>query len=118
MRFENKIVVITGGAGGVGQALVRLFAAEGARLMISDINAEGCQAMVDEARALGAEAECLAGNLREKEYCEAIIVRAVEAGRPHQPERGQWSYSPPLKAGANPDSAPRQNPDSLGSEGR
>lgn len=78
MRFENRIVVITGGAGGVGQALVRLFAAEGARLMISDINAEGCQAMVDEARALGAEAECLAGNLREKEYCEAIIVRAVE----------------------------------------
>ncbi|WP_285644677.1 SDR family NAD(P)-dependent oxidoreductase [Pseudomonas sp. NBRC 100443] len=78
MRFENRIVVITGGAGGVGQALVRLFAAEGARLMISDINAEDCQAMVDEARALGAEAECLAGNLREKEYCEAIIARAVE----------------------------------------
>lgn len=78
MRFENRIVVITGGAGGVGQALVRLFAAEGARLMISDINAEGCQAMVDEARALGAEAECLDGNLREKEYCEAIIARAVE----------------------------------------
>ncbi|WP_444439249.1 SDR family NAD(P)-dependent oxidoreductase [Pseudomonas sp. A6] len=78
MRFENRIVVITGGAGGVGQALVRLFAAEGARLMISDINAEGCQAMVDEARALGAEAECLVGNLREKAYCEAIIARAVE----------------------------------------
>ncbi|MFC5696013.1 SDR family NAD(P)-dependent oxidoreductase [Pseudomonas sp. GCM10022186] len=78
MRFENRIVVITGGAGGVGQALVRLFAAEGARLMISDINADGCQAMVDQARVLGAEADCLAGNLREKEYCEAVIARAVE----------------------------------------
>ncbi|MDH4557733.1 SDR family oxidoreductase [Pseudomonas sp. BN417] len=78
MRFENKIVVITGGAGGVGQALVRLFAAEGARLMISDINADGCQAMVDHARELGAEADCLAGNLREKEYCEAVIARTVE----------------------------------------
>lgn len=78
MRFENKTVVITGGAGGVGQALVRLFAAEGARLMISDINAEGCQAMVDEARRLGAEADCLAGNLREKEYCEAVIARTAE----------------------------------------
>ncbi|MDT4809255.1 SDR family NAD(P)-dependent oxidoreductase [Pseudomonas jinjuensis] len=78
MRFENKVVVITGGAGGVGQALVRLFAAEGARLMISDINADGCQAMVEQARELGAEADCLAGNLREKEYCEAVIARAVE----------------------------------------
>lgn len=78
MRFENKVVVITGGAGGVGQALVRLFAAEGARIMISDINAEGCQAMVAQARELGAEADCLAGNLREKEYCEALIARTVE----------------------------------------
>lgn len=78
MRFNNKVVVITGGAGGVGQALVRLFAAEGARLMISDINADGCQAMVDQARELGAEADCLAGNLREKEYCEAVIARTVE----------------------------------------
>lgn len=78
MRFKNKVVVITGGVGGVGQALVRLFAAEGARLMISDINADGCQAMVDQARKLGAEADCLAGNLREKEYCEAVIARTVE----------------------------------------
>ncbi|MCY1441099.1 3-alpha-hydroxycholanate dehydrogenase (NADP(+)) [compost metagenome] len=78
MRFENKIVVITGGAGGVGQALVRLFAAEGARVMISDINADGCLAMVEQARELGAEADCLAGNLREKEYCEAVIARTVE----------------------------------------
>lgn len=78
MRFKNKVVVITGGAGGVGQALVRLFAAEGARLMISDINADGCQAMIDQARKLGAEADCLAGNLREKEYCEAVIARTVE----------------------------------------
>jgi NAD(P)-dependent dehydrogenase (short-subunit alcohol dehydrogenase family) len=78
MRFKDKVVVITGGAGGVGQALARLFAAEGARLMISDINADGCQVIVEEVRRLGAEAECLAGNLREKEYCEAVIARTVE----------------------------------------
>ncbi len=78
MRFKDKVVVITGGAGGVGQALVRLFAAEGARLMIADIDADGCRAMVEEARMPGAEAEYLAGNLREKEYCEALIARTIE----------------------------------------
>ncbi|MOA09489.1 3-oxoacyl-[acyl-carrier-protein] reductase FabG [compost metagenome] len=46
--------------------------------MISDINTGGCQAMVEHARELGAEADCLAGNLREKEYCEAVIARTVE----------------------------------------
>jgi cytidylate kinase len=31
------------------------------------------------------------------EIVAEVIVRAVEAGRPQQPERGQWAYSPPLK---------------------
>lgn len=78
MRFENKVVVITGGAGGVGQALVRLFAGEGARIMIADINETGCQAVAEEARRLGAEADFLAGNLREKGYCEAVIAQTAE----------------------------------------
>ncbi|UTW10094.1 SDR family NAD(P)-dependent oxidoreductase [Marinobacterium rhizophilum] len=78
MRFENKVVVITGGAGGVGQALVRLFAREGARIMIVDMNEEGCRVAADEARGLGAEADYLAGDLRQKEYCEAAIAHCVE----------------------------------------
>ncbi|WP_116473903.1 SDR family NAD(P)-dependent oxidoreductase [Zobellella maritima] len=78
MKFENKVVVITGGAGGVGHTLVRLFAREGARLMITDINEAGCQAAADEARELGADVDFLAGNLREKAHCEAVITRTVE----------------------------------------
>ncbi len=78
MRFENKVVVITGAAGGVGQALVRLFAREGARIMIADMQEAGCRQIADEARRLGAEAEYLAGNLREKAYCERLIAVAVE----------------------------------------
>jgi meso-butanediol dehydrogenase / (S,S)-butanediol dehydrogenase / diacetyl reductase len=78
MRFENKVVVITGGAGGVGQALVRLFAREGACIMIVDMNADGCRLAAEEARALGAEADYLAGDLRQKEYCEAAIAHCVE----------------------------------------
>lgn len=79
MRFKNKIVVITGVAGGVGQALVRLFAREGARLMLSDLHAEGCQRLVDDVQSAGGEARFLAGNLREKAYCEAVIQETVAA---------------------------------------
>ncbi len=78
MSFENQIVVITGGAGGVGQTLVRLFARSGARIIIADMNEEGCREVAEEARMLGAEADYLAGNLREKEYCERLIGFAGE----------------------------------------
>lgn len=78
MRFENKVVVITGGAGGVGQALVRLFAGEGARIMIVDMNEAGCRLAAEEARSLGAQADYLAGDLRQKAYCEAVIAHCVE----------------------------------------
>ncbi len=78
MRFENKVVVITGGAGGVGQALVRLFAREGARIMIVDMNADGCRLAAEEARSLGAQADYLAGDLQQKEYCEAAVAHCVE----------------------------------------
>ncbi|MEZ5478944.1 MAG: SDR family NAD(P)-dependent oxidoreductase [Thiolinea sp.] len=78
MRFRDKVVVVTGAAGGVGQALVRLFAREGARLLLADFNEPGCVAVAEEARRLGAEAEYLAGDLRDKPYCEAVIERAVE----------------------------------------
>jgi len=38
MRFNGKVVVITGAAGGQGQAAARLFAEEGARLVVTDID--------------------------------------------------------------------------------
>ncbi len=78
MRFENKVVVITGAAGGVGQTLARLFAKEGARLMLSDLNEEGLQTTAAEVKQAGAEVSFLAGNLREKEYCEAVIAQTAE----------------------------------------
>ncbi|WP_293267942.1 SDR family NAD(P)-dependent oxidoreductase [Neptunomonas sp.] len=78
MRFENKIAVITGGAGGVGRTLVRLFASEGARIMIADMNETGCRDVAEEARAIGADIAFFAGNLREKDYCEQLIEATIE----------------------------------------
>lgn len=50
MRFENKVVVITGGAAGIGRVTAENFAKEGARVAICDVNPEAGQAA---AEALG-----------------------------------------------------------------
>ena len=42
MRFENKRVVITGGAGGIGLTLVELFSREGAKIVFSDRSESAC----------------------------------------------------------------------------
>ncbi|MGW5666885.1 SDR family NAD(P)-dependent oxidoreductase [Micromonospora sp. NPDC003776] len=43
MRFQDKVVFVTGGASGLGEATARRFAAEGARVVVADINAEGAE---------------------------------------------------------------------------
>lgn len=51
MRLKGKVAIVTGAAGGIGRATVRRLAAEGAAVLIADINEEGAQA---EARAIEA----------------------------------------------------------------
>ncbi len=53
MRFKDKVVMVTGGAAGIGRATAEVFAAEGAKLAICDVNPEAGEAA---AKALGPEA--------------------------------------------------------------
>ena len=53
MRLEGKVAIVTGGASGFGAGIVRKFAAEGARVLVADINLEGAEAL---ARELGQKA--------------------------------------------------------------
>jgi 3-oxoacyl-[acyl-carrier protein] reductase len=53
LRFENKVVMVTGGAAGIGRVTAENFAGEGARIAICDVNPEAGAAA---AKALGPEA--------------------------------------------------------------
>ncbi|WP_029040482.1 SDR family oxidoreductase [Cucumibacter marinus] len=48
MRLEGKNAIVTGGASGFGAGIAKKFAAEGARVMVADINAEGAAALAEE----------------------------------------------------------------------
>lgn len=47
-RFENKIAIVTGGAGGIGAAICRRFSREGATVRVLDTNIAAAQALADE----------------------------------------------------------------------
>jgi len=76
MRFVDKRVVITGGTGGIGQSVVLLFAREGAKVLFSDHSTEDCADYCKALQAKGLQTRYLAGDLRQKNDCEALIAEA------------------------------------------
>jgi NAD(P)-dependent dehydrogenase (short-subunit alcohol dehydrogenase family) len=80
VEVANKHIVVTGGAGGIGQALVRRFAAEGARaVVIADREPEGARALAGEVGSGALAIEFDAG--RESSVRE-LIAAAIEANGP------------------------------------
>ena len=77
MRFEAKTAVITGGAGGIGRVLIELFAREGARVLFCDLDEQACLDLTAELKDKGLETRFLAGDLRQKSFCEALIAEAL-----------------------------------------
>jgi NAD(P)-dependent dehydrogenase (short-subunit alcohol dehydrogenase family) len=75
MELKNRHIVVTGGAGGIGRALIRRFAAEGAgTLVVADRDIDGARAIAAEVGALAVELD--AG---DEDSVRALIAQAGEA---------------------------------------
>ena len=79
MRLKDKVTVITGAAAGIGLACARRFAAEGAKVVLSDIDAARGAAAADEIAAGGAEACFVACDVGDKAQVDGLIAAAVAA---------------------------------------
>ncbi len=79
MRFRDKTVIITGGSGGIGLATAKLFAGEGAKIALADINLQGLQKAESELKALGPVdiwiKEC---DVSKEEQVAATVTGAIE----------------------------------------
>lgn len=77
-RVQNKVAVITGGASGIGRAAARLFAAEGASVVIGDLELEKATAAAAEITDLGGRALGVAVDAMSEESLTALVETAVE----------------------------------------
>lgn len=73
-RLQDRLAVITGAANGLGAAIARKFAAEGARLALLDLDAAGLDRVVSGLKAAGAQVLAIAGDVTE----EPVVVSAFD----------------------------------------
>lgn len=75
--FENQIILITGAGRGIGAAAARMFAAEGAAVVVSDRDASPTEETVAAIRAAGGEAVGVPGDVTDPAFPEALVATAV-----------------------------------------
>lgn len=77
-RFENKVCIVTGAASGIGRATAIAFANEGAKVVVSDVNEEAGDLVVDEIKNTGQEAIFVKCNIGERADVVNLIKTTVD----------------------------------------
>ncbi|MEC1650295.1 SDR family oxidoreductase [Bacillus vallismortis] len=78
-RLENKTAVITGAATGIGQATAEVFANEGARVIIGDINADQMEETVEAIRQKGGQADAFHLDVSDENSVKAFADQIKDA---------------------------------------
>jgi NAD(P)-dependent dehydrogenase (short-subunit alcohol dehydrogenase family) len=79
MRLQNKVALITGAGSGIGRESALLFAQEGARIVVVDVNDEAGEKVVAEVREAGGEAVYAHADVSKSTEAEGMIRTAEES---------------------------------------
>lgn len=79
LQLQDKVIIVTGGAKGIGEGISRALAAEGAIPVIIGRNAEDNRITADDIRATGGRATIITAELNEPAECERAIQEALAA---------------------------------------
>jgi 3-hydroxybutyrate dehydrogenase len=78
MRLNNKVAMITGGASGIGKDIAMLFAGEGAKVVIADLNPEAAEACARDIDPESGRALAVAMDVADEDQVEAATARVIE----------------------------------------
>jgi len=77
-RVQDRVVIVTGGAGGIGSAACRAIAAEGAKVVVADLDPTAAQALADAIVADGGYATSIGVDVTDRSQVQAMVQRAVD----------------------------------------
>lgn len=77
MRLQNKVAIVTGGAGGIGETTARLFAEEGASVVIADLSGKG-QDVSDALNERGLETCYMRTDVTKEDEVIRMVTQAVQ----------------------------------------
>jgi len=78
MRLQGKTAIVTGAASGFGAGIARRFAAEGAAVIVADINGDGAVAITEEITAAGGRAAACRADVTSDSDTAAMVAAAVD----------------------------------------
>ncbi|XKI12215.1 NAD(P)-dependent dehydrogenase, short-chain alcohol dehydrogenase family [Sporosarcina sp. ANT_H38] len=78
MKLQDKVAIITGGAGGIGKGMATAFVKEGAKVVIVDLNGELGEQAIKELQVYQPEAFFIQANLAEHDKLSDIVKQTVE----------------------------------------
>jgi NAD(P)-dependent dehydrogenase (short-subunit alcohol dehydrogenase family) len=79
MRFKDKVAVVTGSGQGIGETYAKRLAAEGAAVVIAELNEAQGQRVADEINASGGKAIFIRVDVSDEESCKAMATAAKAA---------------------------------------
>jgi 3-oxoacyl-[acyl-carrier protein] reductase len=77
MKLRDRVAIVTGGASGIGAASALALAAEGARIVVADVNESGAKGVVERIERAGGQALAIAADVTRATDNQAMVERAV-----------------------------------------
>lgn len=78
-KFEQKVAIVTGAGGGIGEAIAHDLAAEGAKVLVVDLQGDNAEMVARAIREQGGEAVAMRADVSVLEQCQAMVDKAIEA---------------------------------------
>jgi 2-hydroxycyclohexanecarboxyl-CoA dehydrogenase len=75
-RFAGKVAIVTGGGGGIGSAISRRLAEEGAQVVITDVDSRSAEAVAAGIEATGGTAVAITADIAKKDACFDLVSKA------------------------------------------
>ena len=76
-KLSERVAIVTGGGRGIGRAIVRKLATDGARVMLNDLDEAPAREAVEELRALGMDAAAVVGDVAGADFGERIVAETL-----------------------------------------